>query len=204
MRCATARRPSRCVWSASPPAWSSRTAAPVWRRSSSRACSSASAAATRADARAYRAPASGSRSRRPMRTRAAASWATRRRSRAARASRCRYRQLEAEARALALIRLDPDRPVHPPYELAGDVEAEPGAAPAAGQVRVDAVELVEDPALLARRDAETGVGNAEVDRVVAAPDLELDPAAVRRVLDRVVDEVRQHLPDLVGGAEDRR
>src|SRR3954468_23998907 len=186
MRCATARRPSRCVWSASPPAWSSRTAAPVWRRSSSRACSSASAAATRAAARAYRAPASGSRSHRPMRTRSAASSGTRRRSRAARASRCRYRQLEAEARALALARLDPDRPVHPPHELPGDVEAEPGAAHAAGQVRVDAVELVEDPALLARRDTEAGIDDAEADRMVAARDLELDRTAVGRVLDRVV------------------
>ena len=34
--------------------------------------------------------------------------------------------------------------------------------------------------------------------VIAARDLELDHAAVGRVLDRVVDEVRQHLPHLVG------
>ena len=102
-------------------------------------------------------------------------------------------------------RLDPDASVHPVHELAADVEAEPGAADAAGQVRVEAVELLEDPPLLApagcrgpgrRRGSGRGCrGASSATRT---------RAAVGRVLDRVVDEVRQHLAQLVRVGRDRR
>src|SRR3954453_4428062 len=196
-----APRRSTCGWR--PTAWSSRTAGRAWRRSSCRACSSASPAATSPAARARPARASASRSPRPTTAPPAASSATRRPSRAARASRCRYRQLEAEARAFAFARVAPDGAVHPPHQLPRDVEPQAGAAHAARQVRVDAVELVEDPPLLARRDAEPVVDHAEADRVVTPGDLQLDRPAVVRVLDRVVDEVRQDLADLVRVAENR-
>src|SRR4051812_27349232 len=61
-------------------------------------------------------------------------------------------QLDRERRA-AGIRLDADRPVHAGHELAADVEAEACAADAAAHVRVEADELLEDPLLLALRDA---------------------------------------------------
>src|SRR6478672_12511857 len=136
----------------------------------------------RAAARKRPARVSASRSPRPTRKHSAASLPTSRPSRAARASRCRYRQFEAEVRAAALTRLDRDRAVHPAHELAGDVEAKPGTAHAAGQIRVDAVELVEDPALLAQRHPEPGVDDAEPHSVVEALDSELDHPAVGRVL----------------------
>src|SRR5439155_12087721 len=101
-------------------------------------------------------------------------------------------QLHAERGACALARDDPDRAVHQPHELAADVEPETGAAHAAGQIRVEAVELLEDPALLGERDAEPLVAHGDT-YAVAPGDGHLDATAVRRVFDRVVDEVRQHL-----------
>src|SRR5213078_249716 len=70
-------------------------------------------------------------------------------------------QLEREGCALAGLRLDPDAPVHRPDELTADVEAEAGSADAAPLVRIEAVELVEDPLLLAHRDAEALVLDGE-------------------------------------------
>ena len=72
------------------------------------------------------------------------------------------RQFDDEGRAAAEARgLDPDAAVHPTNELATDVEAEPGAADSAGHVRIEPVELLEDAALLGRRDAEAFVGDHE-------------------------------------------
>src|SRR5262249_55894693 len=66
------------------------------------------------------------------------------------------RQLDPERRADAERRLDVDLAPHPPQELAADVEAEAGAADAPPEVRVEAVELLEDPLLLVERDSEPG------------------------------------------------
>src|SRR5262245_11435375 len=96
------------------------------------------------------------------------------------------RQLEEERRAAAAVGDDPDATVHPRHERAGDVEAESRAADPPGQVRVEAEELLEDPVLLGGRDAEPLVIDTEPDAPATAGDLHVDPAAVGRVLDRVV------------------
>ena len=68
----------------------------------------------------------------------------------------------------ARLGLDPDPAVHAADDLAADVEAEPGAADAAGQVRVEPVELLEDRAVLGGRDPEALVGDREPDAPVRA------------------------------------
>src|SRR3954462_2615820 len=67
--------------------------------------------------------------------------------------------LDVERRASAVaVALDPDAAVEAADELAADVEAEAGAADAAGHVRIESVELLEDAPALARRDPEAAVG----------------------------------------------
>src|SRR5207302_9872305 len=110
--------------------------------------------------------------------------------------------LDEERRALGLARagavaLDPDAAVEAAHELAADVEAEAGAADAARHVRVEPVELLEDPPALGRRDAEALVRDGPAHTTLAAEDLHLDRSSVRRVLDRVLDEVDQHLAQLL-------
>jgi len=83
-------------------------------------------------------------------------------------------------------------------ELAADVEAEAGAADAARHVRVEAVELLEDPALLGERDAEPLIEHAELQP--AAPLLEreddLDEAQRMRLL-RMIEQESDHLAQIV-------
>src|SRR6185295_6407799 len=70
-------------------------------------------------------------------------------------------QLGHEGRAAASARLDPDAAAHPREQLAADVEAEAGAADSPGQVGVEAVELLEDPAVFRRRHSEAVVVHGE-------------------------------------------
>src|SRR4029453_7465961 len=74
-----------------------------------------------------------------------------------------------------------------------DVEAEARSADAAPLVGVEAVELVEDPFLLADGEAEALVGDAEAEVVADGGQAHVDLASRGRVLDRVVDQVEQHL-----------
>ena len=107
-------------------------------------------------------------------------------------------QFDREGRARADAgRRHPDAAVHAPHELAADVEAEPGAADAAVHIRVEAIELVEDPALLGDRDAKPLVVHREANLSPDGRDRDGDRSAVGGVLDGVVDEVDQHPPDLV-------
>src|SRR5207253_1234049 len=106
------------------------------------------------------------------------------------------RDLHDEGRAGGSVRFDPDSAVDPAYELPADVEAEPGAADAAAHVRIEAVELLEDPPLLARGDTEAGVRDREADVAVVRLERDLDRTTLRRILDRVLDQVRDHLPEL--------
>jgi hypothetical protein len=53
------------------------------------------------------------------------------------------------------------------------------------------------------RDADALVPNGDADAVRERLDLDLDAAAVRRVLDRVVDQVDQHLAQPVRIGNDR-
>ncbi len=95
-----------------------------------------------------------------------------------------------------MLRLDPDPPVDAPHELAADVEAEPRAADAAGHVGVETIELLEDSLLLGDRDAETGVADRKLHVMVTLFERDRHVSAVRRVLDRVVDQVREDLTEL--------
>src|SRR4051812_15705851 len=77
----------------------------------------------------------------------------------------RHRQLHEEAGPALPVGGDPDPPVHAVHELAADVEPEPRSADAAREVRVEPEELLEDPAVLGRRDAEPLVLDPETDAV---------------------------------------
>src|SRR4029077_17147084 len=107
------------------------------------------------------------------------------------------RQLEDEHRALAPVRLGPDASAHAVDQLSTDVEAETGPAHPAGHLGVGAVELLEDLLLVLGRNPEPLVPDVEAEKAVALLDADLDAAAVGGVLDRVLDEVDEHLPDLV-------
>src|SRR3954452_4382415 len=101
-------------------------------------------------------------------------------------------------------RLDCDRAVHPRHELAADVEAEAGPADAAAHVRVEADELLEDPLLLAVRDARPAVADGEGHAGAARLDMERDGRVAGRVLERVLDDVAEHLAQAVGIGEHGR
>src|ERR671922_631414 len=115
----------------------------------------------------------------------------------------RQRQVEQERRPLALLRRDRHAALHPTRQLSADVEPEPRAAHAAAEVRIDAVELPEDPLQLAVRDPEALVADREPKSALPRLDADLDPPALGRVLHGVVDEVEEDLPDLVRIADDR-
>ena len=90
-----------------------------------------------------------------------------------------------------------------------DREPEARAAELPGPRLVDAEEALRQPRDIARRDADPGVLDGDLDHagVSAArrPRPDHHPTAGRRVLDRVVDEVDEHLPEAIsiGGDEGR-
>src|SRR3954447_2026090 len=114
-----------------------------------------------------------------------------------------HRDLDTERAAFRAIRLDPDAAVEAADELAADVEAESRASDSAGHVRIDAVELLEDAASLGRGDAEPAVADAEQHMLRALGERDSHRAAVRRVLDGVLDEIHEHLPQLLPVGPDR-
>src|SRR6185437_10782906 len=103
-------------------------------------------------------------------------------------------ELERRRRAEARLGLDPDPPAHRADEFPADVEPEPRAADSTSLVRIEAVELLEDPLLLAERDPQALVSDGEAQPLPDARDRHVDATSRRRVLDRVVDEVEEHLP----------
>src|SRR3954466_3965452 len=60
----------------------------------------------------------------------------------------RSRQHDAEGRAFVGDRRNGERPVQPVDDLAADVEPDPGPADPAAHLRVEPVELLENPLLL--------------------------------------------------------
>src|SRR4051794_13677147 len=104
-------------------------------------------------------------------------------------------ELEDEVRALSFGGLDPNLSSHRRDEAAGDEEPEAGAATV--RAACATVELAEDPLPLRLRDADSLVGHTELDRVAAAARGDGDGAARRRELDRVVEQVREDLAELV-------
>src|SRR6185295_4010354 len=86
-----------------------------------------------------------------------------------------------------------------------DAEAEPDATRTARAARPHLMERLEDVREVARRHAGARVGDGDREPSVARPGRGLhDDAARLRELDRVVDEVPEHLMDLDAvGLEDR-
>src|SRR4029079_1678484 len=111
------------------------------------------------------------------------------------------RQLERECRAAPRVGLDADAAAYAAHDLARDVEPEAGAADTAREVRVEAEELLEDPLVLRRGDADAAGAHDAADAAIGRLELELDETAVRGVLDGVLDQVDEHLtqPVRVGG-----
>src|SRR5215207_1921681 len=113
-------------------------------------------------------------------------------------------KLEREARALSFGRFDPDPAPHRGDKALSEKEAQAGPA----SLLIGAVELPEDSVVLSFRDPDALVRDLKLDRVALPPRGDGDTSAVRRVLDCVVDEVRQHLTQLVrvrlGGERLRR
>ena len=70
-------------------------------------------------------------------------------------------------------------PSHASHELAADVEAEAGAADSAGHVRIEAVELLEDPLQFRLRDADALVANRDPQMSSPLLESDVDAAAAR-------------------------
>ena len=105
-------------------------------------------------------------------------------------------RLNHECRALAGLGLDAEPATHPARQLAGDVEAQAGAARQARELRARPVELLENPLALARRNSRPRVADRDGDEPVARP--RRDPHGAPAVLGGVVDEVQRTLLDSVG------
>src|SRR5262249_36605058 len=84
----------------------------------------------------------------------------------------------------------------------GARERPPEAGPATAMRRVTAGEPPEDAHLLLRRDARPGVAHLQHRTLAVGPHGDVDPAAARRVLERVVDEVQHHAQELRRAAAD--
>src|SRR6266508_6018720 len=86
----------------------------------------------------------------------------------------RSRQFDDERRAGTRVRANLEVAAHPLHELAGDVEAEAGAARRTGQLGARAVELLEDPLLLRERDPGAGIGHEDAYDTVGGLDANVD------------------------------
>src|SRR5207248_2206772 len=93
------------------------------------------------------------------------------------------RQLEAERRAGAWERAQAETSAHSLGELPRDVEAETRSSRRAPQLRIAAIELLEDPLLFHNRDAAAAVGDADPHDAIRLVDVHADRRAA--VLDRV-------------------
>src|SRR5581483_11909807 len=101
-------------------------------------------------------------------------------------------QLEPEGRSGGRARPDGDRAAVGLGDRAGDEEPEAGAG-LAGAGRVQALELLEDHVLVLGRDAGPTVADVHHQRAVVDARGDGHGAAGRGVLDRVVDQVDEHL-----------
>src|SRR4029079_12219203 len=108
-------------------------------------------------------------------------------------------QREDERGPAAGSRADGERPTHSLRQLAGDVETEAGAARRAGQLRIAAIELLEDSLLLFARDSRARVAHGDLVGAVDRGDGDRDRWPP--VLEGVVDEVDEDLLDPVAVAE---
>src|SRR5262249_28975721 len=112
------------------------------------------------------------------------------------------RQRERERRALPQVALHPDPAAMQLDELAGESQPEPGT-PDLLVWRPDLPELLEDRLLVLSRDADAGVGDGDLDRVLVHHRGDVDPAARGRELPSIGQEVQEQLLDLALVAADR-
>ncbi len=105
----------------------------------------------------------------------------------------RRRQAHQEARTLPLVADDADGAAHQPHQRARHRQADAGAVGRAARLAA-ALEGFEHARQLGFRDADAGVADEQVGPPVgAARDAQLDAAAGPVVLDRVAQQVQQHL-----------
>src|SRR5262249_27357562 len=105
-----------------------------------------------------------------------------------------------ERRTLPYGRFDPDATTMHLDDLLGDGEAQTGAALGLGKGAVDLMELFEDTRLLLGRDTRTRIGHSNIE--VPIYGLGRDPhLSGIRELDRVADEVEEHLGEALLVAE---
>src|ERR1700712_1376081 len=128
-----------------------------------------------------------------------ASALTRRRT-DARGSRVR-RKGEADRSAFTELALRPDAAPVPFHDAPGDVEAEPHTTLI---ILLDLNEAVEDRFQLLTRDAYAGIAHVNANFSAAAPRAHCDRPAFGRELDRVADQVNQHLVNPRSIERDRR
>ena len=94
-----------------------------------------------------------------------------------------------ERRALALLRRHEHLATMVRRDVAHDRQAESGAARVAAATLVDAVEPLEDPGVLRRRDADALVGHHQLGEGALHTGADLHPPTDLGVLDGVLDEV---------------
>ena len=110
-----------------------------------------------------------------------------------RAALGRRRQHEAEDRAAPRRRTQGDLHAQPQGQPAHDRQPQAVAALQVALGVADLLEVAEDPLLRLRRDADAGVAHLDAPAVAAAPAGQ-QHAAVRRELERVVDQVAEDAP----------
>src|SRR5919201_2220829 len=106
------------------------------------------------------------------------------------------RDAEPEAREAAL-RIDPDRAAAELDELLHDCETDAGATARAITRLLDAVEALEDMRQISGWDLLAGVGDADEGAVARGLSGDRHPTAFRRVADRVLQQVREDLREVI-------
>ena len=85
--------------------------------------------------------------------------------------------------------------------MPGDREPEAGTAAFAAACRVDPVEALEDAGQMLGRNALSLIGNGDRARAFRRFDTDADSPALRRMADRVTQEIRQHGTDRSGATQ---
>ena len=111
-------------------------------------------------------------------------------------------KLEPEGRPLTLDAVEANPPAVGLVDLAAEGEPETRAADLPRVRRIDPEELGEEPRLLDRGNSEPRIADGDTDAAVLPLCRHLNRAARRRILDRVREQVRNHLRHTVALADD--